>query len=39
LLCHGVKNINEYKNKPIPTLEEAKELFDNELNWVHIKIG
>jgi hypothetical protein len=39
--CHalGVKNVNEYKNKPILSFNEAKELFPDGLNWVHIKIG
>lgn len=39
--CHalGVKDINEYRNKPVPSYSEAKELFPDGLNWVHIKIG
>lgn len=39
--CHaiGVNNIADYKDKPIPSYEKAKELFPEGLNWVHIKIG
>jgi hypothetical protein len=41
IFCHalGVNDINEYKNKPIPSYSEAKELFPEGLNWMHIKIG
>lgn len=41
IVCHalGVNDIDNYKNKPVPFYDEAKGLFPDGLNWVHIKIG
>jgi hypothetical protein len=41
IYCHalGVKNIKEYIDKPILSFAEAKEMFPDGLNWVHIKLG